>query len=82
MRLRHSRGGYTAAALKAGERDQYAVQRSYGRVVIELFFDGTHDCHWHVTREITPGDVTEERTSFSSLNEARRHFRRLVTEHP
>lgn len=76
----------TADSLKAGEREQYAVQRSYGLVIIELF----HDPHaaedpdvlpmpW-ITR-ITIGNEVRTYSAFR-LNAARKKFAELVRQHP
>lgn len=79
---RASNGFLSSEALRSGARDQYAVTRSYGTVVVELSHD-IGQMPWRVSVRITKGD---ERTStdraFSTLDEARRAFRGQVRKHP
>lgn len=80
---RNRRGFYTSAALKDGFRDQYAVHRTYGRVTVELYHDGTATWAYHVALVIHRGSVVETvDTAFLSLDEARKRFSSLVRKHP
>lgn len=70
------------AALRDGFRDQYAVVRSYGTVIIELWHGGGAR-PWRVSCTITEGDtVSSTDAAFRTLNEARAEFRRLMRQHP
>jgi len=81
--VRNREGFYTAEALRDGMKDQYAVLRSYGKVVVELYHDGTEAYDWHVVLIITSEKASESTDlSFNSLDEARREFRRRVRNHP
>lgn len=83
MSVRNNRGHYTAEMIRGGMRDQYAVMRSYGMVVVELRHDGVGQRPWLVSCEIRKGDaVSVTDIAFSTLDEARREYRRLVRKHP
>ena len=76
-----SGGFYTMEMLRGGMRDQYAVQRSYGTVVIELYINGSGPI---ITERITEADGTYSFTawSFDFLGDAHREYKRLVKKHP
>lgn len=81
--MRNNRGHYTAASLRAGYRDQYAVHRNVGLIKVELYHDGTNACPWHVALIITNTQVSESNDkAYASLSEARKEYRRLVRRHP
>lgn len=83
MSLRNNGGHYTAAALRTGYRDQYAVHRSYGLVRVELSHAEEGVSVWHVALLITrPGYSESVDKGFATLDEARREYRRLVRKHP
>lgn len=83
MNVRNNRGFYSAPLLRKGMRDQYAVQRSYGIVVVELYTDGVGRMPWLVSCEIKKDDTSESTSqAFETLDEARREYRRLVRKHP
>lgn len=64
-------------------RDQYAVQRSYGRVIVELRHDGSNAYAWRTSISIEKDGMTSVTdTAYRTLDEARRAFRRLVRNHP
>jgi hypothetical protein len=82
-----------AAALKAGEREQYAVKRSYGTVVVELTweFDPNYkrmdieQMPWVTRILITPpGETVPDVATWHSytLDVARQKFKELVRKHP
>lgn len=80
---RNNSGFYTAAALRSHMKDQYAVIRRYGRVVVELYHDGTGAYAWHVSTIITNDKFSESNDqAFVSLDEARRAFKQQVRKHP
>lgn len=79
------RGHKTPELLLSGERDQYAVARSYGTIIIELSADDyARTRPWIVTltRRLPGGDVSTTEHAFEKLNDARREFKRLVRKHP
>lgn len=82
---RNRKGWLRSESLVAGEREQYAVERSYGRVVVELRHAPTEAEPWLTSITITrqPGAEPEhaEYRSFR-LNVARDKFSELVRKHP
>jgi hypothetical protein len=84
----------TADSLKSGEREQYAVLRSYGTVTVELHHDrfaaervehGEIPMPWVVSIRVLGkyGATTEERTYHAfRLSAARKKFSELVRQHP
>jgi hypothetical protein len=75
----NKRGGFLDAdMLRSGVREQYAVQRSYGTVVVELY----HDRGWRVSERVSNGETaTATDAAFATLDESRREYRRLVRKH-
>lgn len=74
------RGFLDAAALRSGIREQWATMRGSDRVAVELAHEGT----WVVYERIAYVETSESRstaTTFTTLDEARREFRRLVRKH-
>lgn len=83
MNVRNREGFYAAEALRKGLKDQYAVMRSYGTVVVEIRHDGIGRRPWLVSCEIKKGDtVSATDAAFETLGDARREYRRLVRKHP
>lgn len=76
-----SGGFYTLEMLRGGMRDQYAVKRSYGTVVVEVYLDLGRPI---VALRIANADGTRTSTeqAFTHLGDAHREFRRLVRKHP
>lgn len=75
-------GGFLSLeALRSGMREQYAVQRSYGTVVVELAFENGH---FVVSQRITKPGVESTSTSktHALLGMAHEHFSALVRNHP
>jgi hypothetical protein len=86
---RNRRGWLRAESLIAGEREQYAVVRSYGRVVVELCHAPINDpdileMPWVTSITITNPQGAEDRAEYRSfrLNVARDKFNELVRKHP
>lgn len=82
---RSRRGFLTAHALKDGAREQYAVIRMVGKIVVELTWDpdgepATGSGPWLVT--ITIGAHETARTRHETLNRARKRYQALVRAHP
>lgn len=78
---RTDRGYYTADALRHnGMREQWARMRGADRIVVEIVHEGT----WVVYDRINyAGDrgFRSTATSFHTLDEARREYRRLIRKH-
>lgn len=74
-------GYLSVEALRDGLREQYAVRRSYGQVVVELAFEGDR---FIVSERITKPGVESSSTSSSHalLGTAHEDFERLVRKHP
>lgn len=68
-------------ALRSGLREQYAVRRSYGTVVVELALENDR---FVVSERITqPGQsATSTATSHTLLGEAHNELSRLIRKHP
>lgn len=86
MPLRSKKGWLTVVALRAGEREQYAVDRSYGRVIVELLYDPINDpdvLEMPFVTSIHGSGVAEPR-SYRSFNAAaaRKKFTQLRKQHP
>lgn len=89
---RNRKGWLRAESLIAGEREQYAVERSYGRVVVELYHapEGDEPTHpdipmpWitSVTITRTAHDIESAVYRTARLNVARDKFNELVRKHP
>lgn len=89
---RTTSGWLTADSLKAGEREQYAVQRSYGTVTVELLYindgdrrDRTLDhlpMPWVTTLRIEGPKPKYETWRSFRLSAARKKFSQLVRKHP
>jgi len=79
------RGHLTAEQLRSGIRDQYAVLRDRGSTLIkiELRHEGAGLSPWLVSFERRHHDaVSVTDAAFTTLDEARREFRRLVRKNP
>ena len=82
MSSRNVRGMLTAEALASGLKEQYAVLRRRGKVVVELAAI-TGGLGFEVTVSVTSGpDSTLKASTFDRLNEARAEFLRLVRRNP
>lgn len=83
VRERHA-GFYTVAMVKAGHVDQWAAIRSYGRVTIELRYDGVRDL-FLVTEVVDSGDDYNTRavreSAFRFLADAHHDFTELTRFH-
>lgn len=91
---RNPRGFLHASTLKRGEREQYAVIRSYGTVIVQIMWDpdeldrahreGRMPQPWLTSITITKdGVVTRDDTYLSMLlDTARRKFSQLSRQHP
>jgi hypothetical protein len=86
---RNKKGWLTAESLLAGEREQYAVDRSYGRVIIEILPNRNPKVPdelfmpWFVSVAIVKGEDVEY-TAYQCfrLDAARRKFTQLQRQHP
>ncbi|QNL30057.1 hypothetical protein SEA_QUAMMI_88 [Microbacterium phage Quammi] len=77
---RHA-GFYTVSMVKAGHVDQWAVDRSYGRVVVELKFDRVRNL-FVVTETVTDQVGTARRESTHHyLSDAHHAFTTLTRKH-
>lgn len=83
MSERNRNGDVRGEYLRAGQVEQYAVLRSYGRVIVELRATKSAAYPWLVTLRI---DNLEESRSedhaYQHLDDARRCFRTLIRKHP
>lgn len=87
---RNKKGWLTAESLLAGEREQYAIDRSYGRVIVEIRPNplpkepGEMYQPWITRILISPRHgLPEERTYWCfRLDAARRKFTQLQKQHP
>lgn len=81
--VRRIRSGWLSHdSLKAGERDQYAVMRSYGTYTLDLSWDAERECYL-ITQTTTKDSVsTRIVTPWTDITKARKQFNKLVREHP
>lgn len=85
MGERNRNGDVRGEYLRAGHVEQYAVVRSYGRVIVELRASKSDTYPWLVTLRIDNPERGESSCSDHAhqfLDDARRHFRQLVRKHP
>lgn len=81
--IRDRRGHYTLAMLLEGYRDQYAVLRNGGKVVVELSYDNQNRAPFIVTQTVTTdGTARSTERAYEDLDEARATFRRIVRRNP
>ena len=81
--IRSRRGHYAFPMLRDGYRDQYAVLRAGGKVVVELSYDGANAAPFVVTTIVTtPTTSRSTERTFTDLDEARATFRRIVSKNP
>ena len=85
---RNRNGWLRAESLIAGEREQYAVKRSYGTVVVQLRFNPEETPlgvqQWVTSITITSPTNGVEHIEYRSfrLNAARDKFNELARQHP
>lgn len=78
---RNNKGWLTAASLKAGEVEQYAVRRSYGTYVLELSWDAERECYLVSQTTKIDDDRATVVTPWHDADSARRQFRAAVRRH-
>lgn len=78
-----ARGFLTFDQLRSGTRQQYAVDRSYGRVLIELRYEQRLDT-FILTEKVTDPDGTHttKETAIRLIGVARRAFTIATRKHP
>lgn len=85
MGERNRNGDVRGEYLRAGHVEQYAVVRSYGRVIVELRASKSDIYPWLVTLRIDNPKTQESSSAdhaYRFLDDARHHFRSLIRKHP
>lgn len=75
------RGFLDADALRSGIREQWAVIRGERRITVELVHESTWVVYERKDSHPEQGWSKSSATSFTTLDEARREYRRLVRKY-